>query len=217
MLFVCFFFKQMTAYEMRISDWSSDVCSSDLARSMGFHGVLWGSAAERPPPVRHGGTFFRECLTGGGHSGRPKRSTTKVTKRHEGDRRGDGAVPGERPIAKRLSFVLLRALRGPPRSGAASPTPGMFPEGRASPASAMAWLRDGRAPSEGMVFYGVLWGSAGRGPAISMAWRTQEYRNGTAGGGVSWGCVPGPGRIASLDDVQQRAGPNGRHGGYGGR
>src|SRR3546814_18450697 len=33
-LFVCciyvFFFKQKTAYEMRISDWSSDVCSSDL-------------------------------------------------------------------------------------------------------------------------------------------------------------------------------------------
>src|SRR3546814_10084133 len=31
MLCVCFFFfKQKTAYEMRISDWSSDVCSSDL-------------------------------------------------------------------------------------------------------------------------------------------------------------------------------------------
>src|SRR3546814_12571336 len=31
MLVVCvFFFKQKTAYEMRISDWSSDVCSSDL-------------------------------------------------------------------------------------------------------------------------------------------------------------------------------------------
>src|SRR3546814_10794201 len=29
-LFVFFFFKQKTAYEMRISDWSSDVCSSDL-------------------------------------------------------------------------------------------------------------------------------------------------------------------------------------------
>src|SRR3546814_7677109 len=27
---VVFFFKQKTAYEMRISDWSSDVCSSDL-------------------------------------------------------------------------------------------------------------------------------------------------------------------------------------------
>src|SRR3546814_7129029 len=29
---MCFFFKQKTAYEMRISDWSSDVCSSDLTR-----------------------------------------------------------------------------------------------------------------------------------------------------------------------------------------
>src|SRR3546814_1290247 len=29
-LFYFFFFKQKTAYEMRISDWSSDVCSSDL-------------------------------------------------------------------------------------------------------------------------------------------------------------------------------------------
>src|SRR3546814_3741762 len=28
---VIFFFKQKTAYEMRISDWSSDVCSSDLS------------------------------------------------------------------------------------------------------------------------------------------------------------------------------------------
>src|SRR3546814_17079008 len=30
MLIMVFFFKQKTAYEMRISDWSSDVCSSDL-------------------------------------------------------------------------------------------------------------------------------------------------------------------------------------------
>src|SRR3546814_8686181 len=29
----CVFFKQKTAYEMRISDWSSDVCSSDLSPS----------------------------------------------------------------------------------------------------------------------------------------------------------------------------------------
>src|SRR3546814_4782914 len=32
-LVVFFFFKQKTAYEMRISDWSSDVCSSDLGRA----------------------------------------------------------------------------------------------------------------------------------------------------------------------------------------
>src|SRR3546814_1842892 len=31
-----FFFKQKTAYEMRISDWSSDVCSSDLLETTRF-------------------------------------------------------------------------------------------------------------------------------------------------------------------------------------
>src|SRR3546814_1314476 len=37
MIFFCyiFFFKQKTAYEMRISDWSSDVCSSDLQNAIG--------------------------------------------------------------------------------------------------------------------------------------------------------------------------------------
>src|SRR3546814_16180920 len=34
---VVFFFKQKTAYEMRISDWSSDVCSSDLDVSFDVH------------------------------------------------------------------------------------------------------------------------------------------------------------------------------------
>src|SRR3546814_1605836 len=50
---MCFehvFFKQKTAYEMRISDWSSDVCSSDLIRAMlgidrwQVFGGSWGSA-----------------------------------------------------------------------------------------------------------------------------------------------------------------------------
>src|SRR3546814_9674733 len=36
-----FFFKQKTAYEMRISDWSSDVCSSDLKVR---HAIRTGSA-----------------------------------------------------------------------------------------------------------------------------------------------------------------------------
>src|SRR3546814_7771740 len=41
--FVVFFFKQKTAYEMRISDWSSDVCSSDLLserEAIGPHTVV---------------------------------------------------------------------------------------------------------------------------------------------------------------------------------
>src|SRR3546814_1159694 len=35
LLLFFFFFKQKTAYEMRISDWSSDVCSSDLGAEPG--------------------------------------------------------------------------------------------------------------------------------------------------------------------------------------
>src|SRR3546814_21191546 len=42
-----FFFKQKTAYEMRISDWSSDVCSSDLGRDPGQIGLLHRLAAEQ--------------------------------------------------------------------------------------------------------------------------------------------------------------------------
>src|SRR3546814_17235346 len=53
-----FFFKQKTAYEMRISDWSSDVCSSDLprparpSRSASLIGVAAPAMRER---ARHGG------------------------------------------------------------------------------------------------------------------------------------------------------------------
>src|SRR3546814_2640481 len=46
-VFFFFFFKQKTAYEMRISDWSSDVCSSDLASQAGH-------AFDAMEPVRNG-------------------------------------------------------------------------------------------------------------------------------------------------------------------
>src|SRR3546814_3070634 len=56
--FFFFFFKQKTAYEMRISDWSSDVCSSDLnaltsrtvtpASASGMHMVSWDDSVEWP-------------------------------------------------------------------------------------------------------------------------------------------------------------------------
>src|SRR3546814_3846558 len=50
-----FFFKQKTAYEMRISDWSSDVCSSDLGISESPGGrslLLW-------PSLDKGGSILR--------------------------------------------------------------------------------------------------------------------------------------------------------------
>src|SRR3546814_5570428 len=69
---ICFF-KQKTAYEMRISDWSSDVCSSDLRHSCVFHapGQIPEHAGGRAPdPVllplqleeRHIDAFTRQDL-----------------------------------------------------------------------------------------------------------------------------------------------------------
>src|SRR3546814_1252768 len=43
-----FFFKQKTAYEMRISDWSSDVCSSDLNRPAECRTAKNGKDQQRP-------------------------------------------------------------------------------------------------------------------------------------------------------------------------
>src|SRR3546814_14095954 len=49
---VFFFFKQKTAYEMRISDWSSDVCSSDLNQSLSRNTWLsWICGSSIPVPV----------------------------------------------------------------------------------------------------------------------------------------------------------------------
>src|SRR3546814_19578430 len=41
LVYLFFFFKQKTAYEMRISDWSSDVCSSDLKAALTSRGCAW--------------------------------------------------------------------------------------------------------------------------------------------------------------------------------
>src|SRR3546814_6346171 len=60
LFFVVFFFKQKTAYEMRISDWSSDVCSSDLRMVLTLTPVRLASspiisiAMKLDPPVDGG-------------------------------------------------------------------------------------------------------------------------------------------------------------------
>src|SRR3546814_6294183 len=67
-VFFFFFFKQKTAYEMRISDWSSDVCSSDLslvevlaltrcARFAAQSLTRWSSKMERSKSWLHGSRF----------------------------------------------------------------------------------------------------------------------------------------------------------------
>src|SRR3546814_8672169 len=44
--FVFLFFKQKTAYEMRISDWSSDVCSSDLFGTLAANVATLGPVSQ---------------------------------------------------------------------------------------------------------------------------------------------------------------------------
>src|SRR3546814_11667902 len=60
-MFCFFFFKQKTAYEMRISDWSSDVCSSDLLE------YLVKGSGPLTIAAGYGGAFYRAD----GAQGRP--------------------------------------------------------------------------------------------------------------------------------------------------
>src|SRR3546814_2921646 len=53
-VFCFFFFKQKTAYEMRISDWSSDVCSSDLAQKLQPGAVVGDYIVDPLPPIEFG-------------------------------------------------------------------------------------------------------------------------------------------------------------------
>src|SRR3546814_15749828 len=102
---ICFFFfKQKTAYEMRISDWSSDVCSSDLqGRDVGraggqsgatlddgVHFLVWHAA------VNIGGrAFVLHAVDGIRHAiQRIQRQGVQHTVAAVGDRRWiDGAMP----------------------------------------------------------------------------------------------------------------------------
>src|SRR3546814_12821365 len=55
-----FFFKQKTAYEMRISDWSSDVCSSDLVEKRQTWSLRIGAIC--PAKVTAGAPPFRRAI-----------------------------------------------------------------------------------------------------------------------------------------------------------
>src|SRR3546814_7560893 len=60
-----FFFKQKTAYEMRISDWSSDVCSSDLSVGNQNMRVLDGLADQRTRSAPRKRLLHEQMAVGG--------------------------------------------------------------------------------------------------------------------------------------------------------
>src|SRR3546814_11258103 len=99
---MCFFFKQKTAYEMRISDWSSDVCSSDLA---------WRAVRSRPcrrgtrrhPPARLPPRPREDRLAEG----------TELRRATGG---ADQSGSGQKPRARRSPGRWLSGAGGVPRS-----------------------------------------------------------------------------------------------------
>src|SRR3546814_6218032 len=92
--FVCFFFfKQKTAYEMRISDWSSDVCSSDLnAREFSNDGAV-ARPVRREPCILAAGAAVVRCA-----------AVSRRDGRNAGERYAAGAPP-RRFSADRKSVV----------------------------------------------------------------------------------------------------------------
>src|SRR3546814_4051951 len=118
-----FFFKQKTAYEMRISDWSSDVCSSDLRSppsrlpNPGPMSVLRFDNVSKQYPGGHvalSDVSFDvgagEMLFVTGHSGAGKSTLLKLI--HLSERPSRGAVRSEEhtselPSLMRISYAVL--------------------------------------------------------------------------------------------------------------
>src|SRR3546814_10676008 len=85
-----FFFKQKTAYELRISDWSSDVCSSDLVAIATDGAELFGTGSTSVrteqdlsiysgiPPLVRSGDWFAASFTLRNGSDKPMKVTAKV-------------------------------------------------------------------------------------------------------------------------------------------
>src|SRR3546814_602951 len=117
MYLVFFFFKQKTAYEMRISDWSSDVCSSDLGRNtrragMDFGADMMGDEANDTLAVGRREQFTRV----GKPSGKPVDPEPPIGVEHHlddrgvfqkpGDRRPEGRAQHARTAKDRLRFLV---------------------------------------------------------------------------------------------------------------
>src|SRR3546814_10295660 len=113
LLFLFFFFKQKTAYEMRISDWSSDVCSSDL---QGHPPVQRGvRAGGRAHPGVHEGTEGAGPADGrrDKHPARGRRAAVHLSRLPD-DRREEIAGTARRSTAQgQPERHVAAALRAP--------------------------------------------------------------------------------------------------------
>src|SRR3546814_7320732 len=93
LVMLCLFFKHKTAYEMRISDWSSDVCSSDL-----------GQPSARRDRCNRGGRCRSLRRRAGSLATRrqPHRSRTSAAPLHAGASSRLAQAPGDRGMTRRF-------------------------------------------------------------------------------------------------------------------
>src|SRR3546814_13623540 len=104
-----FFFKQKTAYEMRISDWSSDVCSSDLP------GARWHRG--RPVAHRQRGLAAQPAVPGVAQptlagATRYRGHALANGRRREHARRRDGSQPDRKSVVSGKSVSVRVDLGG---------------------------------------------------------------------------------------------------------
>src|SRR3546814_14771894 len=113
-----FFFKQKTAYEMRISDWSSDVCSSDLIEFAGigpgpFCGMMLADHGAEVIRIDRPGGFMdpRDPLSRNRTSiALDMKKPDAVQIARELCKSADGIIEGYRPgVMERLGLELGRA------------------------------------------------------------------------------------------------------------
>src|SRR3546814_11341257 len=106
LVMLCLFFKHKTAYEMRISDWSSDVCSSDL-----------GQPSARRDRCNRGGRCRSLRRRAGSLATRrqPHRSRTSAAPLHAGASSRLAQAPGDRGMTRRF-YLRATAFAASARS-----------------------------------------------------------------------------------------------------
>src|SRR3546814_733723 len=132
-LFCFFLFKPKTAYEMRISDWSSDVCSSDLLAGGGDL-LAQPGAEERQVPFHRREKGARQFARGRHRAmvflrpvrrlddevhqagGRREETVLRLSALRQRPLPGDGAEGGDRAIPRQIYARLGRAAPGAVRA-----------------------------------------------------------------------------------------------------
>src|SRR3546814_14135745 len=123
---IFFFFKQKTAYEMRISDWSSDVCSSDLSPQP----ALWEG---HPEHFREQSVEHADGGDGHGQETGPARRRPRFVAGGEGGRDEAGNA-GEENAADRAQYRTADAPQ--PEGHAPQPKAGLHFDQHLDPAPA---------------------------------------------------------------------------------